>query len=140
MNGTRLLKWLITALLLGSLTIQADPFKIWDWTGPTLYSNGQPIPGTDILEFTLYCNDTSGESGPPYEVAIALDDPGAPPSQEDMAPVVQGRVGVYYCVSTARSSSYNTESGYSNEVNFTVTSMDLGFVPSPPTNLLFQTP
>ena len=134
----RIIQIIVWAVLLGSLTIQADPFKIWDWTEPTLYENGNLIPASDTLTYTLYCNDTSGEQGPPYEIAIALDDPGAPPSQEDMAPVVRGRAGTYYCVATAASTAFGSESGYSNETNFTVTAASLGFVPRPPTNLSFQ--
>lgn len=131
-------KLLIAVILLGSLTIQADPFLTWDWDVPTNYANGSPIPASDILMYTLHCNETPGEQGAPYEIQIALDDPGAPPSIEDLAPVVQGRAGTYYCVSTALSSVHSTESGFSNEANFTVTSGDLGFVPTPPGNLRLQ--
>ena len=134
----RTIKILVWAILLGSLTIQADPFKIWDWDEPTTYENGNLIPASDTLTYTLYCNDTSGEQGEPYEIAIALDDPGAPPSQEDMAPVVRGRAGTYYCVATAASSAFNTESAFSSEANFTVTAQSIGNVPRPPTNLTFQ--
>lgn len=128
---------IVTALLLlASITIQADPFKSWDWLPPTTYENGNPIPSTDVLAYTLHCNDTPMEQGPPYEVEIALDDPGAPPSVEDMAPVVQGRAGTYYCAATASSAAYGTTSGFSNEVNFIVTAGSLGYVPKPPTNLM----
>lgn len=130
-------KMLVAIVLLGSLTVQADPFKTWNWTPPTNYENGQIIPTTDGLSYTLYCNDVSGDIGPPYEVLIPLDDPGAPPSYEDMGLVVAGQAGTYYCVATATSSN-GSESGYSNETNFTVTVADLGFVPRPPTNLTFQ--
>lgn len=134
----RIIHIMVWAVLLGSLTIQADPIKLWDWTEDLFYTNGNAIPVSDTITYTLYCNDTSGEQGEPYEIAIALDDPGAPPSQEDMAPVVRGRAGTYFCVATARSSAFNTESGYSNETNFLVTAASLGFVPRPPTNLTFQ--
>lgn len=123
------------ALLLASLTIQADPYVVWNWVVPTQYENNNPIPSTDALTYTLYCNDQPEQAGPPYEVAIALDDPGAPPSVEDMAPVANGRVGTYHCAATARSTAYGTESVYSNEVNFTVTPDQLGFVPKAPTAL-----
>ena len=133
-----LVKVAVASFLLGSLTVQGNPFKIWNWTVPATYENLQPIPVGDTLTYTLYCNDSPGESGPPYEVAIALDDPGAPPSTEDMDPIVQSRAGTYYCVSTARSSIHGTESVYSNEANFTVTPGSLGLVPNPPTNLTLQ--
>lgn len=134
----RLLKYLTAFILLGSLTIQADPFKTWNWDEPVTYTNGNPIPGTDNLTYTLHCNDTSGETGEPYEIDIALDDPGAPPSIEDMAPVIRGRAGTYHCVSTATSSAFGTTSGYSNETPLVVTQTDLGFVPNPPQNLHHQ--
>lgn len=130
---------IVTALLLlASITIQANPFKLWDWTPPTTYENLETIPVTDNLSYTLHCNDTPGEQGPPYEVEVALDDPGAPPSNEDMAPVVQNRAGTYYCAATASSSLHGTTSGFSNEANFIVTAASLGYVPKPPTNLTLQ--
>lgn len=135
----RMVQLFIATVLLGSITIQADPFELWDWVPAALYENGNPIPTSDVQTYTLYCNTTPGEQGPPYDVGIALDDPGAPPSIEDMAPVVQGRVGTYECVATQRSTAYNTESGYSNVENFIATSADLGFVPQPPTLLTSQT-
>ena len=125
-------------LLLASITVQADPFKLWNWTPPALYENGNPIPVTDTLTYTLHCNDVPMQQGPPYEVQIALDGPGAPPSQEDMAPVVQGRAGTYYCVATSRSSSHGTESEFSNEANFTVTAASLGYVPQAIQDLSLQ--
>ena len=134
----RIIQGVVWAVLLGSLTIQADPFKTWTWTEPTQYENGNPIHSTDTITYTLYCNDTSGEQGEPYEIAIALDDPGAPPSIEDMAPVVRGRAGTYYCVATAASFAFNTESAFSAETNFIVTAASIGNVPRPPTNLTFQ--
>ena len=138
MKMKRIVQWAVTFVLLGSITIEADPFQSWTWTEPTTYTNLAVIPSTDNLSYTLYCNDTPGETGEPYEVAIALDDPGAPPSIEDMAPVVNGQPGTYHCVATTFSSAFGTESVYSNEENFTVTASDLGFVPNPPTNLTLQ--
>lgn len=129
---------IVTLLLLGSLTLHADPWKTWDWNNPVSYTNGNPIPGSDVLITFLYCNDMPGEQGAPYEVMIQLDDPGAPPSNEDMDIVVQGRPGTYYCAATSYSPAFSTESEYSNEANFTVTADSLGFVPLPPTNLTLQ--
>ncbi len=129
---------IVTLLLLGSLTLHADPWKVWDWNNPTSYTNGNPIPGSDVLITQLYCNDMPGEQGAPYEVMIQLDDPGAPPSNEDMDIVVQGRPGTYYCAATSYSPAFSTESEYSNEANFIVTADSLGFVPLPPTNLTLQ--
>ena len=131
-------KVVILIALLASITIQADPIIQWGWDNATNYENGQIIGVTEILTTTLYCSDTPGNSGGPYNIAVALDDPGAPPSIEDMAPVVQGQAGTYACVATHTSSLYGEESGYSNEANFTVTAGDLGFVPRPPQNLTLQ--
>ena len=134
----KIIRWLTVTVLLGSLTIQAAPIITVNWDEPTTYLNGQPIDPADIVTYTLFCNDTSGEQGPPYEVAIALDDPGAPPSVEDLVGVVNGQAGTYWCAARASSSLYPDDSGFSVEANFTVTSGDLGFVLSPPTNLTLQ--
>ncbi len=134
----RLWQIIVAALLLGSLTIHADPWKMWDWDEPTTYTNANPIPASDTLSYELLCNDIPGEQGPPYEVLIQLDDPGAPPSNEDMDIIVQGRPGTYYCVATATSSAFGTTSEYSTEANFIVTADSLGFVPNPPLNLTLQ--
>jgi len=133
-----LFRAIVALVLLASLTVSADPWKMWNWTEPSAYTNGNPIPGSDTLTYTLYCNDMPGEQGAPYEVLILLDDAGAPPSNEDMDIVVQGRPGTYYCAATARSSAFSTESEYSNESFFTVTAETLGFVPNPPLNLTLQ--
>ena len=138
MKMKRLVQWAIAVVLLGSITVEGNPFKVWNWTEPTTYENLVPIDAADNLTYILYCNDTPGQSGPPYDVAIALDDPGAPPSTEDMDPVVRGRAGTYFCVATTSSSLHGTESVYSNESNFIVTAGQLGFVPGPPTNLTLQ--
>ena len=37
------LRFVVVILLLGSLTIQADPLKVWQWTAPTQYENGQNV-------------------------------------------------------------------------------------------------
>jgi len=129
---------IVALVLLASITVSADPWKTWDWSNPVAYTNGNPIPVTDVLQTNLYCNDMPNESGAPYEVLIILDDPGAPPSIEDMDIVVQGRPGTYYCAATSYSPAFSTESEYSNEANFTVTADSLGFVPLPPTNLTLQ--
>lgn len=121
-------KFLIATVLLGSLTIQADPFRSWAWTNPTQYENGANIPGGDITNVTLHC---SNSSGPPYEASQVFDMQ-VPPSLEDMVFIVAGLPGTYYCVATVASAQYSSTSGFSNEVNFTVLPGDLGFVPNPP--------
>ena len=121
-------RFALVILLLASLTIQADPLKVWQWTEPTQYENGQNIPGGDLTNYTLHCGMQSG--GPyPATQTFAMQ---TPPSEEDMAFVVAGVPGTYYCVSTVDSIAHLTTSGFSDEVNFTVLPGTLGFVPRPP--------
>lgn len=118
----------IVIVLLGSLTIQAEPLKDWFWTDPSTYENTQPIPGGDLINRTLKCGMQIG--GPyPAEQIFEMQ---SPPSKEDMAFVVGGVPGDYYCVSTVWSKLYQSESGNSNEINFPVAPGALGFVPNPP--------
>jgi len=124
----RAVKFVVTAVLLGSLTIQADPIKTWFWDAPTEYENGSLIPGGDLINFRLYCGMIEGGPYPAskiFEMQVA-------PSIEDMDFVVAGLPGMYYCVSTVESLAHMTISGDSNEVNFTVAPGQLGFVPKPP--------
>jgi hypothetical protein len=116
------------AVLLGSITIQADPFKTWNWTDPTEYENGSLIPETDDLSFTLKCGTTPGG---PYDLYEALLSEPAP-SVQDMGPLVMNTPGEYYCIATASSSLHGTESDWSNEVNFTVLPSEVGLRPKPP--------
>lgn len=124
----RLFQVVVASVLLGSLTIQADPIKSWFWDAPTQYENGQNIPGGDLTGYTLHCGM---QAGGPYPASKVFEMQ-SPPSEEDMAFVVAGLPGTYYCVSTVSSINHLTESGFSNEVNFTVLPGDLGFVPRPP--------
>jgi hypothetical protein len=124
----RTVQLLVAAILLGSLTVGADPFKTWNWTAPTEYENNTPIPAADVLSYNLYCGTAEGG---PYETYAALLD-ASPPSIQDMGALVQNTPGTYYCVATATSVLNNTESAYSNEVNFTVLPTDLGLIPKPP--------
>ena len=121
-------KLLITFVLLGSLTIQADPFKTWNWTGPTEYENNTQIPPEDALSYSLFCGVIEGG---PYELYTTLLN-NSPPSIQDMGPLVQNSPGNYYCVATATSLLHNTESAPSNEVLFTVLPTDLGLRPKAP--------
>ena len=114
--------------LLGTLTIQADPFKTWSWTGPDQYENDMPIPTSDELSFNLLCGTNSGG---PYDLTEMLIDTPSP-SIQDMGSLVMDSPGTYYCVLTATSSAWNLTSDYSNEVNFTVLPTDLGLRPKPP--------
>ena len=108
---------------------QADPFKTWDWDAPVNYENGVPIPAADDLSYTLNCGTTSGG---PYDVFSTLLNEPPPDVDVDMGPLVNNTPGDYYCVATATSILHGTESGPSNEVNFTVLPGDLGLRPEPP--------
>ncbi len=122
------IKVLIAVVLLGSLTIQADPLKTWQWTDPVEYDNNTPIPGGDLTSKTLLCGMISGGPYPAskeFEMQVS-------PSIEDMDFVVAGLPGTYYCVSTVASLAWLTTSDFSNEVSFTVLPGTLGFVPKPP--------
>ena len=119
----------IATLLLGSLTIQADPFRLFSWDNATTYENGQPIPIGDLTT-TAYCSATQGG---PYDIPL-LPATDAEQMNWDLAPLVITGPGVYYCVTRHTSAQYGTESVDSNEVNFTVDAAELGFVPGPPTN------
>jgi hypothetical protein len=123
----RMLQWTVAIILLGSLTIQADPFKTFDWISPTEYENNTPIPTTDELSYRLKCG---GLEGGPYDLfeTTMIEKP----SLQDLGPLVMNTPGTYYCVATATSSLHNLESGPSNEVNFTVLPSDLGLRPKPP--------
>lgn len=123
----RVSKVVVAVLLLGSLTISAEPFKTWSWVGPSVYENGDPIIA-DPLTFRLHCGI---EQGGPYPTTITLDLQ-TPPALQDMVSLVMGLPGIYYCVETATSSLFGSTSGFSNEANFTVTPASLGFVPVPP--------
>ncbi len=124
----RTLQWTVAILLLGSLTISADPIKTWTWDGPTEYENNMPIPPEDVLSFNLKCGNIQGG---PYDQAEYLLD-AMPPSVQDMASLVMNTPGTYYCVATATSSLHSTESESSNEVAFTVLPSDLGLRPKAP--------
>ena len=124
------MKWsrIAVLLLLASLTVDADPFKIWSWSDPTQYENDNPLPASDLTTRTLKCGSLPGGPYPSEAVFVSQ----ISPSNEDMAFVVGGIPGDYYCVMTVWSIAYLSESGPSNEVNFTVQPGALGFVPKPP--------
>lgn len=124
----KILRTTVALLLLASLTIQADPFKTWNWSDPVTYENGQNIPGGDLINTTLHCGM---QPGGPYPASQVFDMQ-VSPSIEDMVFVVAGVPGTYYCVATVSSQAHSTTSGYSNEIPFVVEAGSLGFVPNPP--------
>lgn len=128
------LRVLFALLLLGSITIQADPFHEWSWTAPTAYENGSQIPATDNLIFTLKCGTDQGGPYDKFEAVLAKP----PPDTLDMGLLVQNKPGSYFCIATATSTLYSSESDPSNEVNFNVLPSDLGLRPQPPVLSLSQ--
>lgn len=127
-NIPKYVKVAIALVLIGSITLEAYPFKDWSWINPTQYENDFPIPPEDDLSYRLYCGASPGG---PYDLfSTLLEEPS--PVNLDMGALVANAPGTYYCVSTATSSLHNTESAYSNEVNFTVLPADLGLRPKPP--------
>ena len=134
MNRKQLTRWLVTIIVLGPLVIKADPFETWLWDDPTAYENNQPIPIGDLVGRTLHCGMIEGGPYPATKVLDFL----TPPSIDDMAFVVAGVPGTYYCVMTVSSLQHVSTSEFSNEVNFTVLPGALGFVPNPPANLRLQ--
>ena len=138
---------LVAAVLLGSLTIQAEPFKDWTWMDPTEYENNTPIPAGDLVARTLHCSNSPADTTIPdgskafgnigscadrYETSTIFISQ-TPPSREDMAFIVGGLPGTYYCAATVGSIRYQSRAGCSEELNFIVLPGALGFVPKPMT-------
>lgn len=122
----KLLQGIVALALIAGIVI-ADPFKTWSWTEVDTYENGTPIPSADVLSYDLMCGTTQG--GPYDQYSALLGD--APPSLQDMGPLVQNTPGDYYCVATVTSLIHGTTSEASNEVNFTVLPSELGLRPNP---------
>ena len=121
----RIIQLTVAVVLLGSLTIQAIPERTWCWDDPVEYEDNTPISFGDLTDRRLHCGMQAG--GPyPAEHLFSME---VCPSVEDMEFVVAGIPGEYYCVSTVMSAKYQTRSGYSNEINFMATPVDLGKVP-----------
>ena len=128
--------FVVLALILAAVAPQAkaDPVSNFSATAPTQYEDGNMIPATDVLSYTLYCSDTLG--GPylfSYDAA-GLD----PGTQIDIATCVQGVPGTYYFVATATSGTFSSESANSNEATRTYSAIDLGKTPLAPTLFTVQ--
>lgn len=145
----RFIQLVVAAVLLGSLTIQADPFRTWSWDDPVAYDNNGPIPAGDLTARTLHCGNNPGDPSIP-DGSAAFGHVGAcadryetstvfvmqtSPSKEDMAFVVAGQPGTYYCASSVGSVEKGLRSGCSTEVNFIVAALELKVAPLPPANL-----
>ena len=150
MKRKRVIQCLVTTILVGSLTLDiealAEPFKTWFWDDPTQFENNEYIPGGDLVARSLHCSNAPADQSIPdgskafgnvgacsdrYQETIVFFMQ-APPSEEDMVFIVQGRPGEYYCASTVASQSQLSTSGCSNEENFTVAPGIPGYVPNPP--------
>ena len=121
---------------LGALLLLALPLGVFSapntnfsWTAPTNYEDGSIIDTTsDPLSYTVYCGTAQGG---PYNITF---DAGVNVETNtiDVGACVNGIPGTYYFVATATSSSFNTESNFSNETSRTYTAVDLGKVPNAP--------
>lgn len=125
----RAVQTLVALVLLGSLTIQADPMITDTYQKATTYENGFPRESDDVFTEGWMCGPTSGG---PYTVEIGVTDPNAPPSFEDFGPCVTEGAGTYYRRGFTDSSKYGRSRLSDGERSFIVTEQDLGFVPNPP--------
>ena len=128
-------KYLLMALLaVGVVGIAgAAPTSSFTATVPTQYEDGTMIPISDVLTYRLYC---SASQGGPYNVFYDVVD--ITSFSTDVATCVQGVPGTYYFVATSRSTTYGTESDFSNETSRSYTAAELGKVPNAPTLLQVQ--
>ena len=124
----------VGAVLLMVGVVSAAPNTDFSWTEPTQYEDGNVIPATDILSYTLQCGNTSGG---PYNFQFAMGS-SVSTANVDVGACVGGVPGTYYFVATATSADFNTESVFSNEASRTYTAADLGKVPLPPTLFTIQ--
>lgn len=125
----------LTLLVMTFATVaSAEPLGSFNAQAPTAYVNGNAIPVTDTLTYKVYCGLTPG--GPYSHSFDALNlDAG---TTIDVAACVQGEPGTYYFVATATSSTYGTESAFSNEATRTWTAQELGLVPNAPVLFTIQ--
>ncbi|GAF68891.1 unnamed protein product [marine sediment metagenome] len=118
----------VAALLL-VLTVQAN---FTGWSPSTTYTNGEPIPASDVQTFELHCNTTPEEFGAPYEVSFQNYNLLADLTPTEQILVHNFVAGTYWCAPTQFSTTYNSRSDFGPEQNFTVTAQTMGFVPNPP--------
>jgi len=106
-------KLLLTILILLPLTVTAlptQPKTMLVWTPPTLNTDGTAL--TDLAGFIMYCGSSSGSYTITYDMPV--------PTQDSETFVNMGLPdGINYCTVTSYDTTGN-ESGYSNEVNFTL--------------------
>jgi len=112
--------------------LPTQPKTMLVWTPPTLNTDGTTL--TDLAGFRMYCGPTSLTYSiiPIYETAV--------PTQDTMTFAEAALTdGNYFCAVTSYDTSGN-ESGYSNEVNFTLVGglVPLVNVPAAPSGLSIQ--
>lgn len=115
-----------------SATVWGAPTPNLSATAPTQYENGDVIPSSDVLTFLVYCTDVDNGVYPFSYDATGLTTGGI---TIDISTCVQGVPGTYYFVATARSTTFNVESLYSNTTARTFTAGELGKAPNAPTML-----
>lgn len=114
MNG-RYKVILAAVVLLGPLVATGDASRTFTFNVPTARVNGDPLPLNELEGFTVQCGT---QSGGPYNYGIF---PGANTGTQNQS-INPGEVfteGTYYCIATAIDTAAR-ESGFSNEINFTV--------------------
>lgn len=111
----------------------AAPNATLSATAPIQYEDGNMIPVTDTLTYTVYCGSVTGDY--PFAFPAPNLDVG---TTIDISACVQGTPGTYYFVATATSTVFASESSDSNETTRTYTVVDLGKVPLAPTLFTIQ--
>jgi len=109
-------KWLL-ALLLVSPLVFAVGEKTFNWTPPTEYVSGDPLPNVDITSYSIYCGG-----------ALLANVPNAPvDTDEYIAPPGTFAIGTHSCHATTVVETLDidgnlvmSESEPSNVVSFTV--------------------
>lgn len=111
-------KFLILLLVLALFSpLYAAVPNTFEWDAPTTNANGTPL--NDLAGFKIHCGSAAGTYNTTKDVGIL--NATATGGQHVTIPVNQvlTQDGNYYCVVTAYDTVGN-ESGYSNEINFTI--------------------
>ena len=101
--------------LLGPLAATGDASRTFTFNVPTERVNGDPLPLNELEGFTVQCGT---QPGGPYTFG-QFPAPNAGTANQSINPGDVFTEGTYYCVATAIDTEQR-ESGFSNEVNFTV--------------------
>lgn len=122
---------LLLMVVLMSAPVWAEPNPNMSATAPTLYDDDTPIPSSDILAYTVWCNDLDNGMYFYSFGVVGLTEPGG--ATFDISRCVKGRAGTYFFVATVWSPLKMTRSIYSNQVTRTYEIGDFGPTPRSPT-------